>query len=308
MVALATVPGRVYSRYELINRVRGYEFEGYERTVDSHVKNLRRKIADDLSDPQICRPCWAADTGSAWPAMSDVPARPGAAPAVMRSGCGWRWHSWRSRWPRCAAGRADHDFRRCGRLGPGRPAAHRADKCDRGRRRGGLGPEQQLGLRRPGAGPGPGRARRRGRAGPDQAGDTIASSPGFAARAGPAVQCRGGRPRATDWGARDPVYRIGPERRRPQAAGRAAARHCRGGRAGGLGRAGHRPGRGPPDHPAGRQADRGDPRHDGRGTFGPGRAGRARASCASWRPPSTRWPARWSGRNRSAATSSPLSP
>src|SRR5580700_7220269 len=34
LVALTTVPGRVYSRYELINRVRGYEFEGYERTVD----------------------------------------------------------------------------------------------------------------------------------------------------------------------------------------------------------------------------------------------------------------------------------
>ncbi|HKI91024.1 MAG TPA: response regulator transcription factor [Gaiellaceae bacterium] len=44
LVALARVPGRVYSRYELINRVRGYEFEGYERTIDSHVKNLRRKI------------------------------------------------------------------------------------------------------------------------------------------------------------------------------------------------------------------------------------------------------------------------
>ena len=47
LVALATVPGRVYSRLELINRVRGYEFEGYERTVDSHVKNLRRKIEED---------------------------------------------------------------------------------------------------------------------------------------------------------------------------------------------------------------------------------------------------------------------
>ncbi|HEU5389336.1 MAG TPA: response regulator transcription factor [Streptosporangiaceae bacterium] len=53
LVALATVPGRVYSRYELINRVRGYEFAGYERTVDSHVKNLRRKIGDDPSDPRI---------------------------------------------------------------------------------------------------------------------------------------------------------------------------------------------------------------------------------------------------------------
>jgi DNA-binding response OmpR family regulator len=51
--ALATVPGRVYSRYELINRVRGYEFEGYERTIDSHVKNLRRKIEADPGNPVI---------------------------------------------------------------------------------------------------------------------------------------------------------------------------------------------------------------------------------------------------------------
>jgi DNA-binding response OmpR family regulator len=51
--ALARVPGRVYSRYELINRVRGYEFEGYERTIDSHVKNLRRKIEIDPSSPRI---------------------------------------------------------------------------------------------------------------------------------------------------------------------------------------------------------------------------------------------------------------
>jgi DNA-binding response OmpR family regulator len=53
LVALATVPGRVYSRFELINRVRGYEFEGYERTVDSHVKNLRRKIETDPAQPRI---------------------------------------------------------------------------------------------------------------------------------------------------------------------------------------------------------------------------------------------------------------
>ncbi len=53
LVALARVPGRVYSRYELINRVRGYEFDGYERTVDSHVKNLRRKIEADPSEPEL---------------------------------------------------------------------------------------------------------------------------------------------------------------------------------------------------------------------------------------------------------------
>ncbi|HEX5268235.1 MAG TPA: response regulator transcription factor [Acidimicrobiales bacterium] len=53
LTALARVPGRVYSRYELINRVRGYEFEGYERTVDSHVKNLRRKLEADPGSPRI---------------------------------------------------------------------------------------------------------------------------------------------------------------------------------------------------------------------------------------------------------------
>ena len=53
--ALARTPGRVSSRYELINEVRGYEFEGYERTVDSHVKNLRRKIEADPQQPLIVR-------------------------------------------------------------------------------------------------------------------------------------------------------------------------------------------------------------------------------------------------------------
>jgi DNA-binding response OmpR family regulator len=53
LLALATVPGRVYSRYEIINRTRGYEFEGYERSVDSHVKNLRRKIEVDAGQPEI---------------------------------------------------------------------------------------------------------------------------------------------------------------------------------------------------------------------------------------------------------------
>ena len=53
LTTLAGVPGRVYSRYELINRVRGYEFDGYERTIDSHVKNLRRKIERDTGAPEI---------------------------------------------------------------------------------------------------------------------------------------------------------------------------------------------------------------------------------------------------------------
>ena len=55
LVALATVPGRVYSRYELINRIRGKEFGGQERTVDSHVKNLRGKVEEDPGRPRIVR-------------------------------------------------------------------------------------------------------------------------------------------------------------------------------------------------------------------------------------------------------------
>jgi DNA-binding response OmpR family regulator len=53
LIALARFPGRVYSRLELINHVRGYEFEGYERTIDSHVKNLRRKLEADPQHPRI---------------------------------------------------------------------------------------------------------------------------------------------------------------------------------------------------------------------------------------------------------------
>jgi two-component system, OmpR family, response regulator BaeR len=41
-------PGRAFTRNDLIEQVQGYSYEGYERTVDTHVKNLRRKIADIL--------------------------------------------------------------------------------------------------------------------------------------------------------------------------------------------------------------------------------------------------------------------
>jgi len=53
LVTLAGHPGRVYSRAELTYQSRGHDFEGYERTVDAHVKNLRRKIDDDPAAPRI---------------------------------------------------------------------------------------------------------------------------------------------------------------------------------------------------------------------------------------------------------------
>ncbi len=53
LAALALAPGRVHSRYELITRVQGYDYEGYERTVDAHVKNLRKKLGDDPRTPRF---------------------------------------------------------------------------------------------------------------------------------------------------------------------------------------------------------------------------------------------------------------
>lgn len=48
---LAEHPGRVYTRMQLLDSVQGDAFEGYERTMDSHVKNLRRKIEPDPEHP-----------------------------------------------------------------------------------------------------------------------------------------------------------------------------------------------------------------------------------------------------------------
>ena len=50
---MMTQPDRVFSRSELVNRVQGYDFEGYDRTIDTHIKNLRKKIAERLPDQKI---------------------------------------------------------------------------------------------------------------------------------------------------------------------------------------------------------------------------------------------------------------
>lgn len=55
LMALAEKPGRVLSRLQLINMVQGYDFEGYDRTIDAHIKNLRHKIEDDPKDSQFIR-------------------------------------------------------------------------------------------------------------------------------------------------------------------------------------------------------------------------------------------------------------
>lgn len=51
ILAMARNPGRVFSRLQLLDATQGQSFEGYERTVDAHIKNLRAKIEDDARNP-----------------------------------------------------------------------------------------------------------------------------------------------------------------------------------------------------------------------------------------------------------------
>ncbi len=57
---LARYPSRVYSRFELIHHVQGYEYDGYERTIDAHVKNLRKKIEPDPKHPRYVETVFGA--------------------------------------------------------------------------------------------------------------------------------------------------------------------------------------------------------------------------------------------------------
>jgi len=51
-------PGRTYSRTQLLNLVWGYQFEGYEHTVNSHINRLRAKIEADPGHPRYLRTVW----------------------------------------------------------------------------------------------------------------------------------------------------------------------------------------------------------------------------------------------------------
>ena len=51
LATLMENPGRVFSRMQLLDKLQGYAYEGYERTIDVHVKNLRQKIEADPKRP-----------------------------------------------------------------------------------------------------------------------------------------------------------------------------------------------------------------------------------------------------------------
>ncbi len=52
LATMMSSPGRVFSRLDLLDRVQGTAYEGYERTIDAHIKNLRAKIEPDPRSPR----------------------------------------------------------------------------------------------------------------------------------------------------------------------------------------------------------------------------------------------------------------
>lgn len=55
LLVMARNPGRVYTRLQLLEASQGQSYEGYERTIDAHIKNLRAKIEDDARNPTMIR-------------------------------------------------------------------------------------------------------------------------------------------------------------------------------------------------------------------------------------------------------------
>jgi len=58
LVHLASNPGKTYTRMQLLNQIWGYEFEGFEHTVNSHINRLRSKIEKDMGKPEYIQTTW----------------------------------------------------------------------------------------------------------------------------------------------------------------------------------------------------------------------------------------------------------
>ena len=51
LLIMASQPGRAFSRMDLLDAAQGEAYEGYERSIDVHIKNLRQKLGDEPRDP-----------------------------------------------------------------------------------------------------------------------------------------------------------------------------------------------------------------------------------------------------------------
>lgn len=58
LVLLSTNPGKSYDRGKLLNLIWGYDFKGYEHTVNSHINRLRSKIEPDMGNPKFILTTW----------------------------------------------------------------------------------------------------------------------------------------------------------------------------------------------------------------------------------------------------------
>ena len=58
LILFASNPGRTYTRTQLLDQVWGYQFEGYEHTVNSHINRLRTKIEQNLNEPEFLLTTW----------------------------------------------------------------------------------------------------------------------------------------------------------------------------------------------------------------------------------------------------------
>lgn len=58
LALLASNPGKSYSRSQILNLIWGYDFDGYEHTVNSHINRLRRKIEPDMANPKYVLTTW----------------------------------------------------------------------------------------------------------------------------------------------------------------------------------------------------------------------------------------------------------
>lgn len=60
LLHLAENPQMVFSRLQLVNLVQGYDFEGFDRVIDAHIKNIRHKIEDNVQKPTFIRTVYGA--------------------------------------------------------------------------------------------------------------------------------------------------------------------------------------------------------------------------------------------------------
>ncbi len=76
LVTLARQPGRVFTRAQLLDAVHGIAFESYERAIDAHVKNIRRKLEPDPKSPRYLLTVFGVGYRLAEPVEPTDPGRP----------------------------------------------------------------------------------------------------------------------------------------------------------------------------------------------------------------------------------------